>query len=72
MTMGEYADDAVDRYAFGGYFSPRRREDPTCKHCGERCTWHHTGERWALMGGDGRLHKCSGDVKALVCDFEPL
>ena len=70
--MGEYADEAVDRYAIGGYYSGYRRSDPKCQHCGAQYTWHHTGERWALMGADGRLPRCSGEVKTSVCDFEPL
>lgn len=30
-----------------------------CRNCGATCTWHPTGVRWALMGDDGRLHKCA-------------
>jgi hypothetical protein len=38
-----------------------------CRTCGEECTWHHTGTRWALMGEDGRLHTCN-----VTDDFDDL
>jgi Fe-S-cluster-containing dehydrogenase component len=52
--------------------SNQRDEAVGCNRCGAACTWHHTGERWRLMGGDGRLHECKGDVQKSDAGFEPL
>jgi hypothetical protein len=66
-----------DMFDHGDYFDPEDfeegpRRQPKCKRCGAACTWHHTGERWRLMGTNGRLHRCSGDVPRSAAGFEPI
>lgn len=79
--MGEIADDHYDRMfdedngygddEYGSYefrAAPRR---PVCSRCGSRAVrWHHTGERWALLGDDNKIHTC-GRV-ATADDFEDV
>jgi hypothetical protein len=62
-----YFDDNEDYIIYG-----RRRhdEDPeprdvACKHCGKtRLNWQHDGDRWMLMEGGYKVHKC--DAKAVA------
>jgi hypothetical protein len=61
--MGEMADYYVER-AFDSWFGSELDDAyppdiaVKCRHCGKRCTWHHTGVRWALFDAKGDLHDC--------------
>lgn len=34
--------------------------ETTCKHCGKTdLNWQHDGERWVLMDGKYKVHKCA-------------
>jgi len=65
-----YFDDNEHQIVYGphGRF---REPKPACKHCGTRAVrWHHTGERWVLLGDDNKIHAC-GPV-ATADDFEDV
>ena len=63
--MTQYDDDA-DRLGD----EDQEPSEPTCRRCNTAgLTWHHTGERWALMDDDGRLHTCT---TASADDFDDI
>ena len=47
-----------------------RGGETRCRRCGLLRTWCHTGVRWALLDGQGRLHQC-GSVPS-ADDFEDV
>lgn len=70
-------DDASYIYQQRSAYASGGRNGVYCNRCGATCTWYHTGVRWALLGEDGRLHKCeSGGPAVSAMDaalmFDPI
>lgn len=62
-----YIDTMMDAYPDWSPFA----YDVTCKFCGKRgLEWAHTGERWRLVGADGRFHVCK--KTNVADDFDDL
>lgn len=54
-------DDDEERITMMGRNVPShlyRRETVRCAFCQTICTWSHTGERWRMIGPDGKFHIC--------------
>lgn len=65
-SQNPFDDDHDEAAEYGG----RQPSVACCKRCGALGIWHHTGERWRLIGTGGRLHECYG--AASVDEFEDL